>query len=1196
LFDRYHNLTTFCVLRFNEKKLAPEKTLQLGKSHSLRTKLQQNRDFLCINACAECMLKAYAQLTYAQFWYGFLSMIFALVYYVVSHLLLFTTPLLMIPCFQRTSFSSRPASVRVLLCLIVSNCLAILPQAPLFSQPPKAYAQSLQSFGNEALSANATLTMSAAVPQESMRLVKIGSRQVDGFYSLARAERVRMGGKQAIAQGLYLKTKQRIIADTKQAQSSITHEAIRALFVTYAENLRSVKEITPTLDNTFITAITFDSKTDVRKLCAELESLSDVVEYAEPMQILKPHQTLFPTPNDPLFARQYHWQRIRAQEAWALTAGDSSVVVAVCDTGVDWEHEDLADNIWTNPGESGRDAAGRDKRTNGVDDDRNGKIDDWHGWDFVGAASEVDLLQGVFREDNDPKLRFANGLVPMELPNHGTHVAGSVAARANNARGGTGVAFRCKILPIKCSTDGVRIDGIYRGYEAMLYAAQMGAKVIVCSFGGGRYSRFEQDIINTVTQMGALVVAAAGNDGKVTDNIEFPASYDNVLAVGSSNQADRAVPSSDFGLLVDVFAPGENIWSTASGNEYTDSFSGTSMATPIVAGVAALVRSLHPDWSPRQIIQQLRATSDNTLLGAGSTLNRPFGYFGRLNAVQALTATQPGLMLQNVSIGAATGIVQDVQPVQLRLPVQNVLASAQNVSVTLFSLDNKAATFESVQSLGTINANIAQTATFSIQLSPSALTGTGLRTAEFVVIFQAANGYLNYERLSVPYNIRTSLGAQMLVPPMLDFSSAAQTTLPALLLNAGATPLSISNVSISGANAGDFTALPINNVPLAIGATNTVSVRFAPQSGLVGSRTAVLQLTAQPVNTLQRSAIAGGYEFVSARSAYNEFSDGTLLAGAALPVDDVTFTVPIGFSFRFGGEVYSNITISSNGFCAFSPAESLVQSGSVVTRPLSTSLNAKGYIAACGADIVIPATGDMRLKTEGTAPNRTMTVQWRNATFKAASESRLNFQIRLYETSERIEIIYGTCTMTAALGVASVDVGLRGASSNDIHSRRVSEDIRAAWTASAESTSNEDACEMSATALPPTGLLYRWSALAVPRSSVSEPIVRQIILRGVVSMPTDVALESTPQPTNFEWRVSPNPVHDEARVEYDALPEAAQMRVCNALGEIVFAMSMDAAFEKRSFSINTSAWAQGVYIMTITTSRQTLHRRLYVLR
>lgn len=1071
-----------------------------------------------------------------------------------------------------------------------------MPPVQLFAQSRTAYSESLRSLSFDSFSGSVQKVegLQSAPQQAPMRLVEAGKRRADGMYSLARVEQVNTGAASILAQGLYLKTKQRIIADRKQSPITITHEGIRTLLAAY--NLQSVQEIAGVQGNSVITAITFDAQTDVRRLCEEIENLSDV-EYAEPMQILKPHQSSFFTPNDPLFGRQYHWQRVHAQEAWALSQGDSSVIVAVCDTGVDWEHEDLADNIWTNPGESGRDAAGRDKRTNGVDDDRNGKIDDWHGWDFVGAASEADLLQGTFREDNDPKLRFPNGLVPMELPNHGTHVAGSVAARANNARGGTGIAFRCKILPIKCSTDGVRIDGIYRGYEAMLYAAQMGAKVIVCSFGGGRFSRFEQDIINTVTQMGALVVAAAGNDGNVTDAVEYPASYDNVLAVGSSNQTDRATPSSGFGLLVDVFAPGENIWSTATGNEYTDGFSGTSMATPIVAGVAALVRSLHPGWSPRQITQQIRATSDNTLLGAGSPSNRPFGFFGRLNALQALTSTQPGLTLQSVSIGAATGVVQDVQPVTLRLAIENVLANAQNVSVTLFSLDNKAAAFEPLQLLGTINANTAQTATFNIQLDPSAFTGTGLRTAEFVVILQAANGYLNYERLSVPYNIRPSFGAQMLASPVLNFTSPGQTTLSALLLSAGAAPLSVSTVSISGANSADFTTSPAQNLALALGASSALPVRFSPQSGMAGTRTATLQVTAQPVNVLPLGAIAGGYEFTSLQAQYNELIDGTPLLGSALPADDVTFNVGIGFSFRFGGEDYQTLTVSSNGFFAFAPAESLVQQGSVVTRPLSTFFGAKGYIAVCGADIILPQTGDMRFKTEGTAPNRIFTVQWRNATFKTVSEARLNFQLRLYETSQRIEAVYGACFIPASGGIVSVDVGLRGSSSSDVHSRRVSEDIRASWTTSAEGASNEDACEISATAIPQAGLTYRWSALQSPRRPVSTPITRQIVLRGTVSAPTSVAEEKMQSSTSlFEWRISPNPAHDEAAIEIDALPEPYQIRICNALGTVIFETSMDAAFERNTFRIGTSTWAQGVYTVTITTAHQTLHKRLCIIR
>lgn len=1099
------------------------------------------------------------------------------------------------PCFHCLFFSRQLVFICGVLCLIVSSFLTILPSVQLFAQSRTAYTESFRSLslGSFSGSVQKAEGMHSAPQSATMRLVEAGKRRADGMYSLARVERTSTGAASALAQGLYLKTKQRIIADKGQSRISISHEGIRALLAAY--NFRSAQEIVGVQGNGVITAITFNDKTDVRRLCEEIENFSDV-EYAEPMQTLKPHQSSFLTPNDPLFGRQYHWQRIHAQEAWALTQGDSSVVVAVCDTGVDWEHEDLADNIWTNPGESGRDAAGRDKRTNGVDDDRNGKIDDWHGWDFVGAASEVDLLQGVFREDNDPKLRFPNGLVPMELPNHGTHVAGSVAARANNARGGTGIAFRCKILPIKCSTDGVRIDGIYRGYEAMLYAAQMGAKVIVCSFGGGRFSRFEQDIINNVTQMGALVVAAAGNDGSVTDAVEYPASYDNVLAVGSSNQTDRATPSSGFGLLVDVFAPGENIWSTASGNEYTDSFSGTSMATPIVAGVAALVRSLRPGWSPRQITQQIRATSDNILLGAGSPSNRPFGFFGRLHAFQALASTQPGLTLQSVSIGAATGVVQDVQPVTLRLAVENVLTSAQNVSVTLFSLDNKASAFEPSQSLGTINANTAQTATFNVQLDPSAFTGTGLRSVEFVVVLQAANGYVNYERLSIPYNIRPSLGAQMLASPILNFTSPGQTTLSALLLNIGSTPLGVSTMSISGVNSADFTTSPAQNLALALGASGALPVRFSPQSGMAGTRTATLHVTAQPVNVPPLGAIAGGYEFTSLQAQYNEVTDGTPLLASTLPADDVTFSVGIGFSFRFGGEDYQTLTVSSNGFCAFAPAESLVQQGSVVTRPLRTFVGAKGYIAVLGTDIVLPQTGDMRFKTEGAAPNRIFTVQWRNATLKTASEARLNFQLRLYETSQRIETVYGACSIPASGGIVSADIGLRGSSSGDIHSRRVSEDIRASWAASAESTSNEDACELSATAFPVTGLTYRWSALQSPRQPVSTPITRQIVLRGTVSAPTGVADERMQSSTDFEWRISPNPAHDEAAIEMNALPEPCQIRVCNALGAVIFETSMDAAFEKNTFRLGTSRWAQGVYVVTITTARQTLHKRLCIIR
>lgn len=1060
----------------------------------------------------------------------------------------------------------------------------------------------------------------APILQAPMRLVSSGRRQSDGLYSLATVVANEITpSSPLLANGLYLKTKQRIIVDTKSVniESAIAQEAVKVLLSAY--HLRAVRELPamPQRDSApsagtdgVFTMILFSSTVDVRRLCTELTSLPDV-EYAEPMQTAQPHQASYPTPNDPLFGRQYHWQRIRAQEAWALGGGDSSLVVAVCDTGVDWEHEDLADNIWTNPGESGRDAEGRDKRLNGIDDDRNGKIDDWHGWDFVGAASDTDVLQGIFREDNDPKLRFPGGVAPSELPNHGTHVAGIVAAKINNAKGGTGVALRCKILPLKCGTDGARVDGIYRGYEAILYAAQMGAKVIICSFGGGRYSRFEQDIINAATDLGALVVASAGNDSKVADNAEYPASYTNVLAVGSSNQDDRATPSSDMGLLIDVFAPGENIWSTVSGNEYTDRFSGTSMATPIVAGVAALVRSRRPDWSPRQITQQIRATSDNTLLGAGTPSNRPFGYFGRLNALQALTASQPGLTVQNVSIGAATGIIQDVQPVAVRLSVLNVLAGARNVSIVLRSLDGKAVAFEATQILGSMPSSATQTAYFSIQLDQSALQGTGLRTAEFVVIIQADDGYINYERLSLPYNIRPSLGAQMLVSPLLDFTAIpqnfSQTMIQGFVRNAGSTPLSVSVLTFSGTDARDFAVVGNTSFPLAVNGTSGIAVRFQPQAGAIGVRTATLTLSAQPQKLSLLGAVAGGYEFSSLQAPYSELGDGTPLFVGTNVLDDSQFTVSIGFSFRFGSETHENMTISSNGFIAFAPAESLVQQGSVVTHPLNTYISAKGYIAAIGADLVLQSNSanpsDLRVKTDGIMPNRICTVQWRNATLKTAPDVRLNAQLRLYEASGRVEIIFGACSIPATRGTVSVDVGLRGASSADIHSRRVSSDIGATWATPAEATSGEDACELSSSALPQSGLVYRWSVLTQPRTLPTTPIVRQIALRGFAATVTSVALEAERDGSNelSECRIFPNPAANEAIVEINPLSSnvnsTVQLCVSNALGEIVFNASMDAVVsERQRLILRTDKWAQGLYTVKISTAHQTLYRRLCVLR
>ena len=256
---------------------------------------------------------------------------------------------------------------------------------------------------------------------------------------------------------------------------------------------------------------------------------------------------------------------------WSVSTGSPDVVVAVIDTGVDTAHPDLAPNIWVNAGE---DCPGC--RTNGVDDDGNGYVDDWRGWDFANG-------------DNDPT--DDNG--------HGTHVAGAVAATGNNGLGVAGVTWSSRIMPLKflgADGSGTTADAI----SAILYARAKGVPILNNSWGGGDVSEALRDAIEQTDASGELFVAAAGNDFTNTDVEPFyPASYDvpNVLVVGASDQLDRKAWFSNYGVrTVDLSAPGTNIYSTWPGATYRFA-DGTSMATPQVSGAAALARAVFPNAS-----------------------------------------------------------------------------------------------------------------------------------------------------------------------------------------------------------------------------------------------------------------------------------------------------------------------------------------------------------------------------------------------------------------------------------------------------------------------------------------------------------------------------------------------------------------------------------------------------------------------
>ncbi|MGB9770949.1 MAG: S8 family serine peptidase [Candidatus Kapaibacteriota bacterium] len=478
--------------------------------------------------------------------------------------------------------------------------------------------------------------------------------------------------------------------------------------------------------------IYFDEDIDPYEVCKELIQLPDV-EYAVPIYIRK---LLDFTPNDPSFNSQWYLNNIQLPKAWDITKGDKSILIAIIDSGVDWTHPDLAGNIWTNP---------KEIPNNGIDDDGNGKVDDVRGWDFVGNVTTQDLINGIYREDNDPK--NIQGF-------HGTHVAGLASAVTNNSIGIASAGFSCSILPVKCSPDQGGM-GILRGYEAIVYATKLGAKIINCSWGGPGFSPAEQDIINYAVNNGSVVVVAAGNDGAFIDyGGQYPAGYDNVLCVGATSTNNQVASFTNWGTKVTVYAPGRGMYSTMPNNSYSNQ-DGTSMASPLVAGVVGLVASLHKEWTPRQILHQIRSTCDNVLVSDPNL--RPF-YYGKVNAYKAVyynspgNPNLPGLEIINYSFAQGNAIT-DYSPKVLQLTVKNFLGPAGNVILKVKPMNNFLTLSQSEFQLG----NIATLAEKNLNLTVTLLDNNPWYSgnAYLLCTFQSGD-YIDYQVLSLPIRINSN--------------------------------------------------------------------------------------------------------------------------------------------------------------------------------------------------------------------------------------------------------------------------------------------------------------------------------------------------------------------------------------------------------------------------------------------------------
>ena len=358
------------------------------------------------------------------------------------------------------------------------------------------------------------------------------------------------------------------------------------------------------------------------------------------------YRALGPTPNDPYAASAWLLQKTGTVNAWEHTTG-SQVVVAVIDTGFALQHEDLVNSWYHNPGETGVGTDGKDRATNGIDDDNNGYIDDWRGWNFYGRYQPTDNPcsqdgMGTYIANNNPQAgqsgddilyqedRDCFGVDPGDphaAVSHGTSAAGLTGATTNNGLGIATANWHTKIMPLQVLGD----DGsgwTSKIVAAVRYAVDNGAQVINMSLGGPELDPNLQEAIQYAYQHNVVVVAAAGNCGTGNEagcmpskpgQMMYPALYPHVIAVGATDQNDNRAGFSSYGRGLDVVAPGygtlvsPTINTTTSPYNYTTSYAGglagTSFASPVVASIASLIRSQRPASTVDDIVALINASA-----------------------------------------------------------------------------------------------------------------------------------------------------------------------------------------------------------------------------------------------------------------------------------------------------------------------------------------------------------------------------------------------------------------------------------------------------------------------------------------------------------------------------------------------------------------------------------------------------------
>ncbi len=395
-----------------------------------------------------------------------------------------------------------------------------------------------------------------------------------------------------------VKEEHRTKCSTTKIAIPLFNQMITEIGVTKLEKVFPTKKkekIDGNIDLSLIYELQYANAYTVNEVIRQLKKLK-IAEYVEPYYI--PQLTY--TPNDTSLPNQYYINLINAENAWNINQGDTTIVIGITDTGWDPTHPDLLGNIKVNYADP----------INGSDDDGDGYIDNYLGWDLG---------------NNDNNALW-------ESTGHGVNVTGIAAAVTDNVTGIAGVGFNTKFLPIKISNN---IGQLTKAYQGIVYAADHGCFVINCSWGGYVPSQFNQNVIDyAIINMGCLVVGAVGNDNG--ENTFYPAGYNGVLSVAATNQSDVKSGVSNYGYYVDVSAPGDAMWTTGPNGGYGQN-GGTSMAAPVVSGGAALLKAQFPLYDNAQIAALIQTTADDLNVLNPSYIDKLGS--GRLNLFNSISAT-----------------------------------------------------------------------------------------------------------------------------------------------------------------------------------------------------------------------------------------------------------------------------------------------------------------------------------------------------------------------------------------------------------------------------------------------------------------------------------------------------------------------------------------------------------------------------